>query len=369
MEIYRCTHPSNGVALHTQEPSPTTRSGFPCPVLILSHHPHVRGPLPQCEDMAQYFPTLDCHSPSLAMIQNRVVFYEAMARLTLNASSILSAGQALQGSQRLRVAYVVRDPLSIVLSGYLYHLTTIEAWARESSSSKPPVSAALCRTFDDLAFLCPVLGGMKRDLSYQAVLRELPPRLGVFAEALMTRYLLMKIRNTVLELSAAKPYGIVSRFEDLTGPDSRAAFQLLFAALGVTDQDAALRAIDFSQGHGTSSKASLAGIHGNSNEGMSLGLGPQPSQHCLGRSAPTPPEVAQPCGNPESTACWLSKRADLSATKVFQYLHTALDESHHVMPRKLVDLRAYLAEMVADSAYGRGFLHSLRLDLGYCTLP
>ena len=122
-------------------------------------------------------------------------------------TAAIAAGKVETGATA--VVHVQRDPLDQILSGYFYHMTTKERWARQRGQTQvwesavwdcPGMSTAVIRASLDRACSSPhgsaesqpnprtatAAGCTASGPSYQEVLNLLPPRAGVGLEACRT---------------------------------------------------------------------------------------------------------------------------------------------------------------------------------------
>jgi len=270
-----------------------------------------------------------------------LVLHRALGRIGLTKSGLVAAAKLLQASEikNFRVVYVIRDPLEMVLSAYFYHLqTTEEAWALQNPSPfDRNILGSLHQPDSELHILSWIYSSAEKlsHASYQSVLRALPPSTGVFLEAARFHNVICHVVATAQELWSVPEYALVAQFEDLTSPEYRGAFKNILDFFGIRGGAlyAAMDSVDKVHAKGISpaprswrTRASSYRYRANTSFSSKPDREREPApymkkQHCYGPNGTRLREVAEPCRDPSTEACWLARTGNLSAVEAFPSLN------------------------------------------------
>lgn len=134
--------------------------------------------------------------------------------------------------QELRIIMLIRDPMELILSGYFYHRVTKESWVHRPMENSP-MFLRIASVCDD----CVIQKYLATGMSYQEMLQDLDPDVGVIMEAYRTIGELTTMNDTVATLrqvpDVARIYDLAQITKSSTAYDN--AFTDIFTFLGVDD--------------------------------------------------------------------------------------------------------------------------------------
>jgi hypothetical protein len=133
---------------------------------------------------------------------------------------VLNNSDAIQWDRlpSYRGSHFIRDPRDSVVSGYLYHLWTTEAWC-----IAPDFAWDLYVPPERFQWLDPDPARRPKNISYQAYLKTLDPERGMILEMIFLHGLFGQLRRW----NFSNPDVLELRYEDVVGNEA-AAFERLF---------------------------------------------------------------------------------------------------------------------------------------------
>lgn len=157
-----------------------------------------------------------------------------------NPDVLLASGQ---NGTTSKLVIFLRDPLEVILSGYFYHLKTIERWANEPYPDAKGFEKA-CLTGDrgNIASMSSCLAMQMlppvKNHTYREVLNSVDTPIGVFIEAVRAISELEAMRRTYSAFMSAETCNrAIFCFLDDVVEDMESAFHDIFTFLGAEDVD------------------------------------------------------------------------------------------------------------------------------------
>lgn len=198
----------------------------------MPHHPALDHELRAPENQLKSFVELSAESHTKLLAWKHVDFQ--------NPDMLLAQGE---NGTTSKVVILLRDPLEVILSGYFYHLKTIERWANEPyTDSKEFEKACVTGGRGNIASMSSCLAMQMlppaKNSTYREMLNSVDTPIGVFIEAVRAISELEAMRRTYNAFMSAKTCNrAIFCFLDDVVEDVESAFHDIFTFLGAEDVD------------------------------------------------------------------------------------------------------------------------------------